>query len=113
MLFRSLPMKKPVLMAGVRLEHSENFLIRLEADDGTVGWGEASSAPQHGGSTVQEMMQAWQALQARVTGADAMALGGSGAGRELRWVLLGLLAAVLIGEQLISLRLSYHPEVAR
>ena len=25
-----LPMKKPVLMAGVRLEHSENFLIRLE-----------------------------------------------------------------------------------
>jgi len=32
---------------------------------------------------------------------------------ELRWVLLGLLAAVLIGEQLISLRLSYHPEVAR
>ena len=71
-----LPMKKPVLMAGVRLEHSENFLIRLEANDGTVGWGEASSAPQHGGSTVQEMMQAWQALQARVTGADAMALGG-------------------------------------
>ncbi len=48
-----------------------------------------------------------------ISGDDAMALGGSGAGRELRWVLLGLLAAVLIGEQLISLRLSYHPEVAR
>jgi hypothetical protein len=29
-----LPMKKPVLMAGVRLEFSENWLIRLE----TMGW---------------------------------------------------------------------------
>jgi o-succinylbenzoate synthase len=71
-----LPMKKPVLMAGVRLEHSENWLIRLEAEDGQVGWGEASSAPNHGGSTVQEMHQAWHALQPTVLGADAMTLGG-------------------------------------
>jgi len=48
-----------------------------------------------------------------ISGDDAAALGGSGAGRELRWVLLGLLAAVLVSEQLISLRLSYHPEAAR
>lgn len=48
-----------------------------------------------------------------ISGDDAAALGGSGAGRELRWVLLGLLAAVLVCEQLISLRLSYHPEAAR
>lgn len=48
-----------------------------------------------------------------ITGDDAAALGGSGAGRELRWVLLGLLAAVLVCEQLISLKLSYHPEAAR
>lgn len=43
----------------------------------------------------------------------ALALGGSGAGREIRWVLLALLIAVLIAEQLLALRLSYHPEVAR
>jgi hypothetical protein len=50
----------------------------------------------------------------RVLEADAAeALGGSGAGRELRWVLLGLLIAALIAEQLLALRLSYHPEVAR
>jgi hypothetical protein len=50
----------------------------------------------------------------RVLEADAaQALGGSEAGREIRWVLLGLLIVVLIAEQLLALRLSYHPEVVR
>ena len=50
----------------------------------------------------------------RVLEADsAQALGGSEAGREIRWVLLGLLITALIAEQLLALRLSYHPEVAR
>jgi hypothetical protein len=50
----------------------------------------------------------------RVLNADAAtALGGSAAGRELRWILLGLLAAVLVAEQIVSLRLSYHPEAAQ
>ena len=48
-----------------------------------------------------------------IEGDSAEALGGSNAGREVRWVLLGLLMLTLIAEQLISLRLSYHPEVAR
>lgn len=43
----------------------------------------------------------------------AQALGGSGAGREVRWVLLGLLILVLTAEQLLALRLSYHPEATR
>lgn len=71
-----LPMKKPVLMAGVRLEFSENWLIRLEADNGLVGWGEASSAPNHGGSTVADMKQGWAQVQSSLAGADAMRLGG-------------------------------------
>lgn len=50
----------------------------------------------------------------RLLNADsATALGGSAAGRELRWILLALLAFVLIAEQLVSLRLSYHPEAAQ
>lgn len=50
----------------------------------------------------------------RLLNADsASALGGSAAGRELRWILLALLAFVLIAEQLVSLRLSYHPEAAQ
>ena len=50
----------------------------------------------------------------RILDADAAnSLGGSAAGRELRWLLLGLLVLTLIAEQLLALRLSYHPEAAR
>ena len=50
----------------------------------------------------------------RILESDAAnSLGGSKAGRELRWLLLGLLIATLVAEQLLALRLSYHPEVAR
>jgi len=34
------------------------------------------------------------------------------AGRELRWLLIGLLTVVLLCEQLLALRLSFHPEAA-
>ncbi|HIE99135.1 MAG: BatA domain-containing protein [Fuerstiella sp.] len=48
----------------------------------------------------------------RVIAADVAAgLSGSDAGREMRWLLLGLLVVVLICEQLLSLRMSFHPEV--
>jgi len=50
----------------------------------------------------------------RILESDAAnSFGGSKAGRELRWLLLGLLIATLVAEQLLALRLSYHPEVAR
>ena len=38
-------------------------------------------------------------------------LSGSDAGREMRWYLLGLLILILLCEQLLSLRMSFHPEV--
>ncbi len=38
-------------------------------------------------------------------------LTASDAGRDVRWFLLGLLVVVLVAEQLLSLRLSFHPEV--
>ena len=48
----------------------------------------------------------------RIISADsAGGLSASDAGREMRWFLLGLLILVLICEQLLSLRLSFHPEV--
>ncbi len=62
----------------------------------------------------EQLLQQADLGHVRVLDADAaQALGGSEAGREVRWVLLGLLIAVLIAEQLLALRLSYHPEVAR
>jgi L-alanine-DL-glutamate epimerase-like enolase superfamily enzyme len=54
----SLPMKKPVVMAGVEIKRADNVLLRIEADNGIVGWGEAASAPTMTGETVESMMAA-------------------------------------------------------
>jgi L-alanine-DL-glutamate epimerase-like enolase superfamily enzyme len=54
----SLPMKKPVQMAGETVSRADNVLVRIEAEDGTVGWGEAAAAPTMTGETVASMMAA-------------------------------------------------------
>jgi L-alanine-DL-glutamate epimerase-like enolase superfamily enzyme len=54
----SLPMKKPVKMAGETVSRADNILVRIETDDGAVGWGEAASAPTMTGETVASMMAA-------------------------------------------------------
>jgi L-alanine-DL-glutamate epimerase-like enolase superfamily enzyme len=54
----SLPMKKPVKMAGETVARADNILVRVESDDGVVGWGEAASAPTMTGETVASMMAA-------------------------------------------------------
>jgi len=54
----SLPMKKPVKMAGETVTRADNILVRIESDDGLVGWGEAASAPTMTGETVASMMAA-------------------------------------------------------
>jgi L-alanine-DL-glutamate epimerase-like enolase superfamily enzyme len=54
----SLPMKKPVQMAGETVARADNVLVRIESSDGVVGWGEAASAPTMTGETVASMMAA-------------------------------------------------------
>ena len=54
----SLPMKKPVTMAGETVARADNVLVRIESEDGFVGWGEAASAPTMTGETVASMMAA-------------------------------------------------------
>jgi L-alanine-DL-glutamate epimerase-like enolase superfamily enzyme len=54
----SLPMKKPVKMAGETVTRADNILVRIETDDGTIGWGEAAAAPTMTGETVASMMAA-------------------------------------------------------
>ena len=34
----SIPMKKPVFMAGVEIRHADNVIVRIEADNGVIGW---------------------------------------------------------------------------
>ncbi len=54
----ALPLKKPVVMAGECIERSMNLLVRIEAENGLVGWGEASSAPQMTGDLLPGMVAA-------------------------------------------------------
>ena len=48
----ALPLRKPVKMAAETVTHTRNILVRIEAADGTVGWGEAASAPTMTGDTL-------------------------------------------------------------
>jgi muconate cycloisomerase len=73
----SLPMKKPVFMAGVEIRQADNVLVRVEADNGIVGWGEAASAPTMTGETVESMMAAVAYLVPAVEGREAGDIGGT------------------------------------
>src|SRR5919112_2873064 len=54
----ALPLKKPMKMAGVTITHAENLLVRIEAAQGLVGWGEAASAPTMTGDTLGGLVAA-------------------------------------------------------
>ena len=47
----ALPLKAPLKMAVETVTAAQNLLVRIEAADGTVGWGEAASAPTMTGDT--------------------------------------------------------------
>src|SRR5436309_8135499 len=64
----SFPMKKPVVMAGVEIRQADNIVVRIEADNGVVGWGEAASAPTMTGETVESMLAAVRYLAPAVEG---------------------------------------------
>jgi muconate cycloisomerase len=69
----ALPLKKPVVMAGERIERSFNLLVRIEAESGLTGWGEASSAPVMTGDLLTGMVAAVnERLAPRLLGEDAM-----------------------------------------
>lgn len=51
-------MKKPVTMAAETVTRADNVLVRVESDNGLVGWGEAASAPTMTGESVASMMAA-------------------------------------------------------
>lgn len=70
----ALPLVKPMLMAGVRIVHAENLVVRIEAENGLVGWGEAASAPTMTGDLQAGMVAAVEGFLAPLlAGADAIA----------------------------------------
>lgn len=73
----ALPLKKPVVMAGERVERSQSLLVRVEAANGLVGWGEASAAPLMTGDVLPGMVAAVNDhLAPLVRGQDALARAG-------------------------------------
>lgn len=54
----ALPLKTPMKMAAETIATASNLLVRIEAADGTVGWGEAASAPTMTGDTLGGLVAA-------------------------------------------------------
>lgn len=67
----NLPMVKPVKMSFEEVKSANNAVIRLETDDGTVGWGEAASAPTMTGETLASMVAAARYLAPILEGMPA------------------------------------------
>ena len=79
-----LPMKKPVQMAGETVTRANNVLLRIESDDGAVGWGEAASAPTMTGETVAGMMAAVELMAPSLVGRAADDFAGAAAAMAAR-----------------------------
>lgn len=67
----SLPMLKPVIMAGEEVRRADNVLVRIETDNGLVGWGEAASAPTMTGETLESMVAAIHLMTPALRGREA------------------------------------------
>lgn len=84
----ALPLTKPMKMAGVTIDRAYNLLVRIEAQDGSVGWGEAASAPTMTGDTLGGLEAAVREhLGPLLIGRDAWMR--PALGRSLRAALLG------------------------
>jgi L-alanine-DL-glutamate epimerase-like enolase superfamily enzyme len=57
-------------MAGVVIDAAENLLVRVQADNGSVGWGESASAPTMTGELLPGMAAAVAYLAPQVLDAD-------------------------------------------
>ncbi len=67
----SLPLIKPVKMSFEEVRNAENLLVRVETQDGIIGWGEAASAPTMTGETLGSMVAAVRYLADQLTGLPA------------------------------------------
>jgi o-succinylbenzoate synthase len=73
----SLPMVKPLIMAGEEVRRAENMLVRIATDDGQIGWGEAAAAPTMTGETVASMVAAVHYVAPDLVARDAADIAGA------------------------------------
>ena len=79
-----LPMRKPVIMAGEDVRSADNMLVRMETDNGLVGWGEAASAPTMTGETLESMVAAVRRLAPALVGRQPADIAGAYAAMNAR-----------------------------
>lgn len=72
-----LPMRKPVIMAGEDIRRADNVLVRVTADNGMTGWGEAAAAPLMTGETIESMVAAVHWLSAALAGRPVADIAGA------------------------------------
>ncbi len=80
----SLPMLKPLIMAGETVARADNILVRIEADDELTGWGEAASAPTMTGETIASMVAAVHYLAPALIGREVGDIAGACAAMDSR-----------------------------
>jgi muconate cycloisomerase len=73
----SLPMRKPVIMAGEEVHRADNVLVRIAAGNGFIGWGEAASAPVMTGETLESIVSAVHYLEPVLRGRNAADIEGA------------------------------------
>jgi muconate cycloisomerase len=73
----SIPLLKPVIMAAEEVRRADNVLVRIEADNGLVGWGEAASAPTMTGETIESMVAAVHLLTPTLDGREPCDIAGA------------------------------------
>jgi muconate cycloisomerase len=79
-----LPMRKPVIMAGEQVRRADNVLVRIIADDGLVGWGEAAAAPVMTGETLESIVAAVHFMAPMLHGREAADITGARAAMDAR-----------------------------
>jgi L-alanine-DL-glutamate epimerase-like enolase superfamily enzyme len=72
----SLRLHEPFKMSNVTVKTAENLLVRVEDTDGTVGWGEACSAPNMTGDFPEGLVAAAQHMRTLVEGMEIEDLAG-------------------------------------
>ena len=66
----SLPLLKPIRMAGITVSSADNLMVCLKDAHGREGWGEAASAPTMTGEFPEGMVAAGRFLAAQIEGAE-------------------------------------------
>jgi muconate cycloisomerase len=71
-----IPMNTPFRSAGRSQTVTDNVLVRIEAEDGSCGWGEAVAAPLMTGETGERMAASVEYLAGRLIGRDPRGVAG-------------------------------------